>query len=172
MRGMWAAYTGLCLFFVVLILGSAFLSGMGFGWAGEFGFAAFRAVCHQQPERSFSLWGRQLPVCGRCLGIYLGMLAGALAYPLLRRWHMPNWAILASAAPLVAEILAEASGLWPGDNTSRLATGLLLGPAFSVLILDALECGGFLYGRDDNVYRFSNTRCKTWLKRLKNRMTT
>jgi uncharacterized membrane protein len=29
-------------------------------------------ICHQRPERSFHLWGAQLPVCARCAGIYLG----------------------------------------------------------------------------------------------------
>src|SRR5262245_11882327 len=29
-------------------------------------------ICHQLPERSFYLWGRQLPVCARCAGIYAG----------------------------------------------------------------------------------------------------
>src|SRR5262249_38310806 len=37
-------------------------------------------VCHQRPERSFWLWGAQMPVCARCSGIYAGAaLAAALA---------------------------------------------------------------------------------------------
>src|SRR5437867_4112806 len=27
-------------------------------------------LCHQRPERSFFLWGSQMPVCARCMGIY------------------------------------------------------------------------------------------------------
>lgn len=35
-------------------------------------------ICHQQPQRSFHLWGAQLPVCARCAGIYLGAAAAAV----------------------------------------------------------------------------------------------
>jgi hypothetical protein len=35
-------------------------------------YAVGSVVCHQLPERSFHLWGRQLPVCARCTGIYAG----------------------------------------------------------------------------------------------------
>ena len=35
-------------------------------------------LCHQRPERSFSLWGAQMPVCARCAGLYLGGALGVL----------------------------------------------------------------------------------------------
>ena len=35
-------------------------------------------ICHQRPERSFPLWGAQLPVCARCAGIYLGAAIAAV----------------------------------------------------------------------------------------------
>ena len=28
-------------------------------------------ICHQRPDRSFRLWGVQMPVCARCAGLYL-----------------------------------------------------------------------------------------------------
>src|SRR5262245_8646685 len=34
-------------------------------------------VCHQRPERSVHLFGVQMPVCARCLGIYAGAAAAA-----------------------------------------------------------------------------------------------
>jgi hypothetical protein len=36
-------------------------------------------LCHQRPERSFYLWGTQLPVCARCAGIYAGAALGVIA---------------------------------------------------------------------------------------------
>src|SRR5215510_4200237 len=36
-------------------------------------------VCHQLSERSFHVWGAQLPVCARCTGLYTGAAAAAIA---------------------------------------------------------------------------------------------
>jgi uncharacterized membrane protein len=39
------------------------------------------SVCHQRPERSFQIAGEQMPVCGRCFGLYLsGAMAAAAAW--------------------------------------------------------------------------------------------
>ena len=35
-------------------------------------------ICHQRPARSFRLWGVQMPVCGRCAGLYGGAALGAV----------------------------------------------------------------------------------------------
>lgn len=42
-------------------------------------------LCHQRPERSFFLWGSQMPVCARCAGIYAGAAIAALVSPFVAR---------------------------------------------------------------------------------------
>jgi hypothetical protein len=42
-------------------------------------------LCHQRPERSFFLWGSQMPVCARCLGIYAGAALAAILLPFVAR---------------------------------------------------------------------------------------
>ena len=43
--------------------------------------AFFSHFCGQSPHRCFWLGGEVLPVCQRCLGVYCGLLLGALAVP-------------------------------------------------------------------------------------------
>jgi len=42
-------------------------------------------LCHQRPERSFFLFGSQMPVCARCFGIYAGAALAAIALPFVAR---------------------------------------------------------------------------------------
>ncbi|MDP7691330.1 MAG: DUF2085 domain-containing protein [Vicinamibacterales bacterium] len=35
-------------------------------------------ICHQRPDRSFRPWGVQMPVCTRCVGLYLGAAVGVV----------------------------------------------------------------------------------------------
>lgn len=58
------------------------------GWPGSsLIYLFFHQICHQLPERSFSLFGHPLAVCHRCLGIYLGFAAGLLLVGVrLRLW--------------------------------------------------------------------------------------
>jgi len=43
-------------------------------------YATGSFVCHQRPERSFSLGGRQMPVCARCAGLYAAAAAFAFGF--------------------------------------------------------------------------------------------
>src|SRR3990172_2315903 len=60
------------------------------------------AVCHRIDLRSFYLGDRQLPLCARCNGMYLGAMLG-LAYQAAlgsRRGGTPPKRVLAAAAAL------------------------------------------------------------------------
>jgi Predicted membrane protein (DUF2085) len=58
-------------------------------------------LCHQRPERSFFLWGSQMPVCARCLGIYAGAALAAIALPFVAR--LKPLRSTAGATPLARE---------------------------------------------------------------------
>lgn len=65
------------------------------------------AVCHRIPERSFHIGDRQLPLCARCSGMYLGAMIG-LAYQAIvgrRRQNFPLWRV---AIPLILFVVAFA----------------------------------------------------------------
>jgi uncharacterized membrane protein len=110
------------------------------------------AVCHRIPERSFALAGRQLPLCARCSGLYLGAGAGllvlsALGHGRAGRFPAPPYAlffgffILSWAADGANSFLAllELPHLYEPTNRLRLITGSLAGIAIAAVLLPALN---------------------------------
>jgi uncharacterized membrane protein len=103
-------------------------------------YAVGSVVCHQIPERSFHLLGRQLPVCARCAGIYVGsaLIALAAAFgpgnrPLARSGA--KVLVLVACVPTAATLAFEwLSGVAP-SNAVRAAAGFALGGALSWLVV-------------------------------------
>jgi uncharacterized membrane protein len=103
----------------------------------------FAPVCHQNPERSFFIWGYALAVCQRCTGIYLGLFLSSilpfesrrlLASPLGRR----TW-VLGAMVPLLLDIALPYFGVWTNSSVSRFTTGLIFGAMLSSLLVPAVE---------------------------------
>lgn len=101
-------------------------------------------VCHQRPERSFHLWGAQLPVCARCVGIYAGALVAAVAAatisnqrdrdPVIKR---PMLAVMLAAFPTALTLFYEwTTGLTP-TNWTRSVAGFPLGAIVAWIIVVA-----------------------------------
>ena len=116
-------------------------------------YLAGSLVCHQRPERSFHLFGVQMPVCARCTGIYLGAALAAIVTVILvrtpalvtpkrrsREGGWPRWAAAAvSAAPAVLTLVYEwTSGDMP-SNGIRAASGVPMGAVASWMILWKVE---------------------------------
>jgi uncharacterized membrane protein len=107
-------------------------------------YAVGSMVCHQRPERSFHVWGAQLPVCARCTGIYVGAAvfvvaravqtsADRVGESLARRRRLA----LVAAIPTIATLVYEwTTGDMP-SNATRFAAGLPLGAVVSWLVLRA-----------------------------------
>jgi uncharacterized membrane protein len=120
------------------------------GKADAIGFA----VCHRIDSRSFHLGDRQIPVCARCTGQYLGAMLGLIYLSILhpRRSGRPSWTVVGI---LIAFVIAYAVDgfnsyihLMPGlsrfylyepNNTFRLVTGTGLGLVISVMLFPAFN---------------------------------
>jgi uncharacterized membrane protein len=121
--------------------------------AGAAVYVIGRLVCHQDPDRSFHVWHTQLPVCGRCTGIYCGAAAGAVLAFIARRSKSRRHAepesspqpgrwrtvVLWSSLPVAVSVVMEWAG-WFGQSTPwRAATGLPLGLVVAWLLAEAVH---------------------------------
>ena len=113
--------------------------------AGVYVFAS--ALCHQRPERSFQLWGSQMPVCARCAGIYLGAAVAVLWSA--ARGLQPSagrspkglalQAIIVGSLPSAATLVYEwTTGIVP-SNWTRAAAGFPLGLAVAWVVRNAIR---------------------------------
>ena len=106
------------------------------------------AICHQIPERSFTIAGRQLPLCARCTGTFLGVILGLgamLLYGRRRAAGLPPIPVLGILVVFVAVWGADglnsyltffpgAPNLYEPQNWLRLTTGLLNGLALITFV--------------------------------------
>jgi uncharacterized membrane protein len=113
-----------------------------FGKADAVGYA----VCHRIDARSFHLGDRQIPLCARCSGMYLGAMLG-LAYqavigrkrgglPPNRVWVVMGLFVAAFAIDglnsyLHLPFFSDAPSLYQPSNTMRLITGTMMGLAIA-----------------------------------------
>jgi uncharacterized membrane protein len=125
------------------------------------------AVCHQIASHSITIAGRQLPLCARCTGTFLGALVGLLGQSVvLRRRRAGQF----PPAPILA-ILVSFTLLWMADglnsylaliggprlyeprNALRLATGALNGLAMSALTFPVFNISFWRSPADETAFR-------------------
>jgi uncharacterized membrane protein len=114
-----------------------------FGWSVAttlYGF--FSYICHQMPERSLHFLEHQLAVCTRCFGVYFGLLAGLIAYPLWRTIDdiepLPRLWLFLSLVPIGIDWSLTVFGVWENTHFSRFSTGMVLGVACATYIVPAV----------------------------------
>lgn len=121
---------GLIILWLGAIIWAPYLRSHSSPWQG-FVYAVFSPVCHQIESRSFFLFGQPLAVCSRCLGIYIGCLAGIGLYPFLRgfnRIEVPRKDVFIYLSfPIVIDTVGNFAGLWHTTNLARFVTGLIWG---------------------------------------------
>ena len=149
-RALAAALTGAALLWALIIVAApaALQSGTLAAPAAIVYMGAAR-ICHQQAARSFHLAGMQLPVCGRCAGLYTSAAAGALAVWLLRRRRprlAPKLVLLAAALPTAVTWILEHMFGVPFTNVARAVAALPLGASAGWLLVGMLRYDSRLDG--------------------------
>ena len=149
----WSVLLFAAVLWAALILAAPWLGREGgAGVAGRAlsaaSYLAGSLVCHQRPERSFHMAGAQVPVCGRCTGLYVATAAGVLlaliAGRRLRGMAVARAWLLTAAAPSVATLALEWWGPWPVSNAVRAAAAVPLGLALGALMAEAAGFRGRL----------------------------
>ncbi|MEA3013035.1 MAG: hypothetical protein QOD42_1580 [Sphingomonadales bacterium] len=144
-RAAWAAWVAAlsgALLFAGLIVAAPLLRARGLFFLSQAIYQGFHAACHQMPERSFHLWGFPLAVCARCFGLYAGLLAGVVIYPLARplmRADAPHrrW-LFAAALPTSVDFVLGLLGVWENTHGSRFVTALLLGAVSAFYVVPGI----------------------------------
>ena len=94
-------------------------------------YSIFSPICHQNPARSFFIFGYPLAVCSRCLGIYVGFLGGIIIYPIFRGFFslsLPKAKyFLALSLPIGVDTLGNFLRLWSTSNWPRFVLGFIWG---------------------------------------------
>ncbi|MCP4360921.1 MAG: DUF2085 domain-containing protein [Chloroflexi bacterium] len=110
------------------------------------------AICHRITERTFSIFGRQLPLCVRCTGMYLGVFLSFVTLLLAGRgrWgELPRLPILLTLLTFIGimgvdgvnsytHFFPDFPHLYEPRNWLRLATGMGTGLAMGLILFPAL----------------------------------
>ena len=88
--------------------------------------------CHQRPERSFFVKGYQMPVCARCEGELIGILAALIAVWFFRP---PYWLMAVMMVPMAADGLIQGLTKYESTNLRRLITGILFGFGITMIVI-------------------------------------
>jgi len=111
------------------------------------------SVCHRITDRSFTVAGRQLPLCARCTGMYLAVTLTftTLALAGRRRWaYLPPLKVILVLLGFVgllaidginsySHFFANWPHLYEPRNWLRLLTGMGAGLAMGVILFPALS---------------------------------
>lgn len=91
--------------------------------------------CHQRPDRSFFIHGKQFPLCARCTGVFVGECIGII---LFRFIQPPIILLLSFIGMMFFDWFIQYIGILESKNSRRMITGTLCGYAYSTFVLNGL----------------------------------
>lgn len=131
--------------FLTVIAVSLVIIGLGPGLFGDhhnpssWQYIFFEKLCHQDPNRSYSIAGLSMAVCSRCLGIYAAFLVGMIALPVIARFLSIRRKVSISFVALAIginaiDIAGNFADLWINTLESRLILGSVFGLSVAILL--------------------------------------
>jgi uncharacterized membrane protein len=135
----WSAIAFVVLLWLALIVAPPFLQANNFAAAAKTIYLVFSFVCHQINERAFHLFEHPFAVCARCFGVYAGLAAGVLLYPLFRTIYdtqpLPRIVLLAAPIPTTIDFALGYFDIWENTHFSRFFTAAILGIACAFFVV-------------------------------------
>ncbi|GEM_PF-1793444 len=102
----------------------------------------YEPVCHQDPERSFHLFGIPLSVCQRCSSIYVLFAATAAVWPVLpqtrRGRTLPGKYCALFLAPMLLDYSLDVAGIFSNSGVTRAVSGALAGIGLGIYVAQAV----------------------------------
>jgi uncharacterized membrane protein len=96
-------------------------------------------TCHQDPSKSFYFMGGQIPVCARCFGIYAGLIAGLLIFPLFGSFKRTKLPDVRLSALFILPVLIDGFFNFFTTNEMRMTTGVIFGIGVIFYLLPVLN---------------------------------
>lgn len=97
-------------------------------------FLAIAFMCHQMPERSFFVCGKQLPLCARCSGILIGYIIGIVIAVITKCEFCLYMPVL--ILPLAIDGGLQYIKRIESNNVRRFFTGIMGGIAIINIFID------------------------------------
>lgn len=91
--------------------------------------------CHSIPDRCFTFRNHKLPICSRCLGIFIGGIIAIMLFSFFE-FTFNNYLILTLLfiSPCIFDSITQELGFRISNNKLRFTTGFLLGWGIMIFI--------------------------------------
>jgi uncharacterized membrane protein len=110
-----------------------FIASQGYSGLASWMYTGFGLMCHQMPERSFTLFGEQMALCHRMTAIYMASFIAGVGYAVVRN-RIPRLGfrgMIWLSVPMAIDGFTQLFGLRESTWELRLLTGSLF--AFGVM---------------------------------------